>query len=204
MAGHIRSLFLNGEWQYISARGQCDMRATRNTMPSHSSSHSRAPKASRQADITAVSRYLSRHSADQNASIVGAQLGPPCAHGAPGDEVPHWRSRRAPQPTSTFRRTSRRRCTSTWACRGRSSRPPLERIPIRSPSRSGGTLRPLAAGHSSQPAGCKTAGGRIPCSRTTRQASRLSRGTRPCGEWRACAACTEIGRTHAPPSQMTA
>ena len=126
------------------------MRATRNTMPSHSSSHSRAPKASHQADITAVSRYLSGHSADQNVSIVGAQLGPPCAHGAPGDEVPHWRSRRAPQPTSTFRRTSRRRCTSTWACRGRSSRPPLERIPIRSPSRFGGTLRPLAAGHSSQ------------------------------------------------------
>ena len=28
--------------------------------------------------------------------------------------------------------------------------PPLERIPIRSPSRFGGTLRPLAAGHSSQ------------------------------------------------------
>ena len=73
MAGHIRSLFLNGEWQYISARGQCDMRATRNTMPSHSSSHSRAPRASHQADITAVSRYLSGHSADQRRTT-GASL----------------------------------------------------------------------------------------------------------------------------------
>ena len=42
VAEHIGSLLLNGEWQDISARGQCDMRATRNTMPSHS----RAPEVS--------------------------------------------------------------------------------------------------------------------------------------------------------------
>ena len=73
VAEHIGSLLLNGEWQDISARGQCDMRATRNTMPSHSSSHSRAPEVSRPPGFRApilLGQDIKGTQPDQNSPVI--------------------------------------------------------------------------------------------------------------------------------------
>ena len=73
VAGHIRSLILNGEWQYISARGQCDMRATRNTMPSHSSSHSRAPSPPGLRASILLNQEIKGTQPDQNAPVIAQE-----------------------------------------------------------------------------------------------------------------------------------
>ena len=130
------------------------MRATRNTMPSHSSSHSRAPEVSHPPRI---------HKALNALWTVpkGTQLTrrlPSSAHnwGLPahmelqGMKCPTGGRDGRPSPLALSGGLLDDDVLLLGPAVGAPVDLPLERTPIRSPSRFGGTLRPLAAGHSSQ------------------------------------------------------